>query len=63
MQKDVVISNDTDVELVLTNEINIEKNGGILYGMVVEKHDYDIYNQYPIEIDKTYCGDDCKWKR
>ena len=60
MQKDVAISNDTDVELFLTNGINIEENGRILYGMFVEKLDYDIYNQYPIEIDKTYCGDDCK---
>ena len=57
--KDVVLTYDTDVELILTNEINIEENGRILFEMVVEEPDYDIYNQYPTEIDETYCGTNC----
>ena len=27
--------------------------------MVTMESEYDIYNQYPIEIDNTYCGDNC----
>ena len=56
IEKDAIVSYDTDVELILDNSINIQENERIQYSMVVIEPEYDIYNLYPIEIDKTYCG-------
>ena len=57
--KDCVIPNTTEIEIILTNKTNLEKNERIEYAMVTMESEYDIYNQYPIEIDNTYCGDNC----
>ena len=60
ISKDSIISNDTDIELILKNDINIRENSRIQYGMVAMEPEYDIYNLYPIEIDKNYCGNEFK---
>ena len=60
ISKDSIISNETDIELILKNDINIRENSRIEYGMVVMEPEYDIYNLYPIEIDRNYCGGDCE---
>ena len=59
IEKDFILASGADIELILTNKINIEENGRIEYGMVVIEDEYDIYNQYPIEIDNNYCGGNC----
>ena len=59
INKTFIVSNTTDIELILTNKTNLEKNERIEYVMVTMESEYDIYNQYPIKIDNTYCGDNC----
>ena len=59
IEKEEVVSPDSTIQLKLTNDANIESGGRIKYGMVVIEPEYDIYKQYPIEINKNYCGDDC----
>ena len=60
ISKDSINTNETDIELILKNDINIRENSRIEYGMVVMEPEYGIYNLYPIEIDKNYCREDCE---
>ena len=59
ISKEEILSNNTDIELILNNEINIQESGRIEYGMVVMEPEYESYNQYPNEILINYCGDNC----
>ena len=56
IKEDTFLSNNIDIELSLTNEINIEENGRIQFGMVATEPEYEIYNEYPLEIIYNYCG-------
>ena len=38
------------------NNINIQNNDDLEYNMVVIEPEYDIYNIYPIDIDKSHLG-------
>ena len=59
IEKNSSLSNITDIELNVTNEVNIEGER-IEYGMLASEPEYDIYNQYTTDIDNNYCGnDDC----
>ena len=55
-QKEQIISNNTNIELIINNDINIQQNATIQYSMVLKEPEYDIYNLYPIKINTTYCG-------
>ncbi len=48
--------------LDLTIGINVENTGRIIYANVLTEPDYDIFNQYSIEIITDYCnnGDSCE---
>ena len=59
IEKNVNLSTNTDIELNVTNDVNIEGER-IEYGMSAIEPEYDIYNQYVTDINKSYCGeDDC----
>ena len=55
---DEIISNFTNIELVLTKDINIREIGRIEFSMVLTEPEYEIYNKYPESIDNSYCGND-----
>ena len=59
IKKGDIISNNTDIELILTNEINIQSSGRIEYSMTVMEPDYETYNSFTIDINNTYCGENC----
>ena len=40
-----ILSNNTDIELNLIKETNIEEGERIVYGMVAKESEYDVYNQ------------------
>ena len=56
IERESFLSNNIDIELTLTNEINIESSGRIEFGMVATEPEYEIYNKYTIEINNNYCG-------
>ena len=58
-----IIPNGTNIELVLTKNLDIENNLKIEYIMVLTEPDYDIYNLFPETIDNNYCGSDCDEER
>jgi hypothetical protein len=61
--KNEIILNDTNIELVLTNNLDLENQLKIEYIMVLTEPDYDAYNLYPEIIDNSYCGTNCDNER
>ena len=61
--KNEIISNDTNIELLLTKNLDIQNKLKIEYIMVLTEPEYDIYNLYPETIDKNYCGTNCEDER
>ena len=59
IDKETIISNNTDIELILTSEIDIQKSGRIEYSMSVMEPDYETYNSFTNDIINTYCGENC----
>ena len=57
IKKNSNLLNNTDIELNITNEVNIEGER-IEYGMFVTEPEYEIYNEYTTDIDNNYCGGD-----
>ena len=57
--KNEIILNDTNIELILTKNINIENDLKIEYIMVLTEPEYDDYNLYPETINNSYCGTNC----
>ena len=57
--KNEILPNNTDIELIINKDIKIEGNRRIEYRMVIIEPEYEIYNQYPIETIKSYCGGVC----
>ena len=57
IKKNSSLSNNTDIELNITNEVNIEGER-IEYGMFITEPEYEIYNEYTTDIDNNYCGGD-----
>ena len=59
LDKECITSNNTNIEVILTKDINIQEKLRIEYTMVTIQPEYEIYNQYPIETIETYCQDNC----
>ena len=59
VKKDNILYDDDSAELYLTEGINVEEVGRIIYAMVLTEPEYNIFNQYAIEIDNSYCGENC----
>ena len=57
-ENDIINDNDFG-ELGFNEDINIGEEGRIIFAMVLTEPEYDIFNQYSIEIDKQYCGGIC----
>ena len=57
--KSDILPENTDIELIINENIEIEENGRIEYRMVIIEPEYEIYNQYPTETIKNYCGGVC----
>ena len=58
INKEDILINDDQIELVLSKKINFPQNGKIEYAMVLTEPDYDIFNQYSPIIDTSYCDGD-----
>ena len=61
--KNEILPNDTNIEIVLTKNLDIENNLKIEYIMVLTEPEYDAYNLYPETIDNSYCGTNCENER
>ena len=57
--KEDILPNNTDIELKINGNIKLEENSRIEYRMVTIEPEYEIYNQYPVETIKSYCGSVC----